>query len=371
MGRNLVAQPGNGRMAHRWTMALIGAAWLALAPSADAAKRLPYPKVSPDTFVLPQWAAPRLAYPGVQRDETLATPAVYDDPYEELPSEAEQRAYTLRVNGQDYDPAPAIWKIADADTTIYLLGTVHSLPPGFVWRNAAVDRIVAESHTLILESVDDGDIPDDLLAGVGDNAARLPLLTARVSPDHRDKLTAVLADMPREAAMLMDGMPTWMAAMGIESMREMIAGEVPGQGVDDWLEQSFRKRGRKIEAIEDSATVLASVNSIPESAQRRMLDAALDRAQPNRADLRAPVHAWARGDIGPNSALTKDIAKSFDSALTGPLVTTRNKAWAARLKQRLKTPGTTLFAAGAGHFVGQGSVIELLGKSGVRVTRVQ
>ena len=32
---------------------------------------------------------------------------------------------------QDYEPAPAMWRLADADTTIYLLGTIHLLPEGF------------------------------------------------------------------------------------------------------------------------------------------------------------------------------------------------------------------------------------------------
>jgi len=38
------------------------------------------------------------------------------------------------------------------------------------------------------------------------------------------------------------------------------------------------------------------------------------------------------------------------------------------LKQR---PGTVLFAAGAGHFIGQGSVIDLLRQRGIRVTRIR
>jgi uncharacterized protein YbaP (TraB family) len=54
-----------------------------------------------------------------------------------------------------------------------------------------------------------------------------------------------------------------------------------------------------------------------------------------------------------------------------PLLTDRNRAWAAALAARLKMRGTILFAAGAGHFIGAGSVIEQLEARGVRVSRVQ
>ena len=30
-------------------------------------------------------------------------------------------------------PGPALWRVGDADTTIYLFGTVHALPKGKPW----------------------------------------------------------------------------------------------------------------------------------------------------------------------------------------------------------------------------------------------
>src|SRR6185369_1001930 len=34
---------------------------------------------------------------------------------------------------------PALWKLADADTTIYLFGTIHALPDGVEWRGRRID----------------------------------------------------------------------------------------------------------------------------------------------------------------------------------------------------------------------------------------
>jgi uncharacterized protein YbaP (TraB family) len=104
-----------------------------------------------------------------------------------------------------------------------------------------------------------------------------------------------------------------------------------------------------------------------------MLDAALDAPLPTLGKLRAPAHAWARGQIGPGSALSVGIkGSSGTSALDGPLMIDRNRAWATTLAERLKQrPGTLLFAAGAGHFIGVGSVIDLLRQRGIRVTRIR
>src|SRR5215208_1276990 len=53
--------------------------------------------------------------------------------------------------------SPAMWKVADADTTIYLFGTIHLLPKDTQWRSPAFDQAAAGSDTLVVETViDDG-----------------------------------------------------------------------------------------------------------------------------------------------------------------------------------------------------------------------
>ena len=57
---------------------------------------------------------------------------------------------------RDQPPAvarPALWKLADADTTIYLFGTIHVLPAGYVWENGPVRDAIAGADELVLETV--------------------------------------------------------------------------------------------------------------------------------------------------------------------------------------------------------------------------
>lgn len=47
-------------------------------------------------------------------------------------------------------PRPALWKLADADTTIYLFGTIHILPKDLPWRTPVLEHAIAASDELVL-----------------------------------------------------------------------------------------------------------------------------------------------------------------------------------------------------------------------------
>ena len=40
---------------------------------------------------------------------------------------------------------PAMWKLSDPDTTIYLFGTLHVQPSDLKWRTARVDKTVVHA----------------------------------------------------------------------------------------------------------------------------------------------------------------------------------------------------------------------------------
>ena len=44
---------------------------------------------------------------------------------------------------------PALWKVSDADTTIYLFGTIHLLPNGIEWYNGAVATAFEAADELV------------------------------------------------------------------------------------------------------------------------------------------------------------------------------------------------------------------------------
>src|SRR5204862_3292451 len=90
---------------------------------------------------------------------------------------------------------PAMWKVADADTTVYLFGTIHLLPDGTQWRSPAFDKAAASADTLVLETIIDDSNPEATIGELYKLAVspNLPPIAQRVPPQKRDALTKAIA----------------------------------------------------------------------------------------------------------------------------------------------------------------------------------
>src|SRR4051812_30091894 len=108
---------------------------------------------------------------------------------------------------------PAMWSVADADTTVYLFGTIHLLPAKYRWRTPALDQAMAGSNQLMVETIVDEKNPLKLMSALAGLAFTkgLPPIAERVPPAKRAALEAAIkkSGIPRQA---FDGMETWAAA---------------------------------------------------------------------------------------------------------------------------------------------------------------
>lgn len=276
--------------------------------------------------------------------------------------------------GQDYDPQPAIWKIADSDSTVYLLGTIHLLPLGFEWRTPQLDRIVAEAGNLVTET----GVPTDPMAfttavetmgPVASDGRRLSIAD-RLSGERRVKWLGMAAMIPDEALAKLNLVPTWLAAIAVDGLPQARKSPAMTTGVDATLTREFRKAGKPVAAIEEFKPILASLAEIDEPQQLAMLNDAIDNVgKPVTLEQRmAMYHDWASGR--PSDVKQRAEGSVLIAAVLERLLDRRNAAWIGQIKQRLDVPGTTLVAAGAGHFHGTNSVIDLLTRQGIKVERV-
>ncbi len=282
---------------------------------------------------------------------------------------------------QDYEPSPAIWRLADEDTTIYLFGTIHILPEGFKWRSAELDAIVAEVDELIVETTDK-DAEKDIAALSGKlekiYAGKMSIsnqLPARL----RDKW-ALFTSQNAEGA-LMDQAPL---LLGILSMFMAGAEEDVSRrehGVETVLEAEFAASGRPIGSIEAFPDILLSLYRNSDKQAIRDLGQELDRwngkgplfpdlyLHSEDADFWAMEHAWAKGDVGEDIDLGLGDGK-LGQRFRRILLEDRNRAWAGWLEKRLEQPGKVLVAVGAGHFDGHDAVQVMLEERGLRAERI-
>ncbi len=267
-------------------------------------------------------------------------------------------------------PRPALWKLADKDTTIYLFGTIHVLPKDLAWRTGELERAIAASDTLVLET----ELGSDPLAAAQTMmklavSPGLPPIAERVPEDQREKLRKVIAaaGVPEKA---LDRMETWAAALTLLAVNARQMGLSADAGVERGLNATYKRANKPIRGLETAEQQFGYFDALSEEAQRALLVGMLDDPAAADAEFQAMVKAWKSGD-------TRAIARTFDSEtalspeLREVLMKRRNAAWADWLAKRLDQPGTVLVAVGAGHLAGKDSVQQMLRSRGLRTMRVQ
>ena len=159
---------------------------------------------------------------------------------------------------------PAMWQVADRDTTVYLFGTIHLLPKDYAWRTAAFDKAVAGSQGLIIETIVDSANPQGIageLARLGFRDGLAPIAT-RVPPEKRALLEAAIAKtgIPRPA---FDRMETWAAAFMLLGTQFKDLGLIGDEGVENVLRASFTQAGKPVGQLETNTEQLSMFDTLP------------------------------------------------------------------------------------------------------------
>ena len=263
---------------------------------------------------------------------------------------------------------PAVWKVSDADTTIYLFGTIHALPQGIDWFGSKVSSSFDASQELVTEIVQSN--PEQLQAAVRAKAM-LPegkTLRAMLAPEQRAKFDAVLTGygIPLTA---LDRFKPWYAAVFLSALPVLRDGYATQNGVEELLDARAKAAGRPHLALETAEYQLGLFDSLSPETQLRYLNEVVADLPSARNELTAMVEAWKKGDAETLARLMNE--DEDEPALMERLVTNRNRTWAGWIKARLQRPGTVFVAVGAGHLAGQGCVQDQLRARGITAVRVQ
>jgi uncharacterized protein YbaP (TraB family) len=267
---------------------------------------------------------------------------------------------------------PALWKVSDADTTIYLFGTIHLLPNQYQWRTPKFDEAAESSQQLIVETIVDPEHPQDFAAAfaqLGLSPTPLPPILDRVSPGKRAALEAALAKIHETPAQL-DRVKTWAVGFQLLSLQFAQLGVEGQEGPEIILRKQFAAEHKSVDELETIRQQLGFFDTLSEKAQRDFLEGALESPEAATKEFGVMLSSWSRGDV-PMIATVFNQDLSGSPELARALVAQRNASWSKWIEQRMAQPGTILVAVGAGHLAGKGSVIAMLQKDGYRVQRLQ
>lgn len=308
-------------------------------------------KLAASTLVL--WSAPALAStdqstPGQTAFEAAAQRSILDGPEPE---------------------GPALWQVADENTTIYMIGTVHVLPPELNWFDAAVAKALSEADTIVTE------IPMDPASGMklaqyAQAQSALPegtTLRSLLTDEQRATYDAALTSLGLQPQAF-DAVEPWMASLSLVFVPLIQQGYDPESGTEKSL--LSRVPDKKREAFETIEFQISMFDTLPQDKQIAMLMETVENIGSTKEALDAMVAEWLDGDADGLAALMNEGLQDAEVAET--MLYSRNANWSDWIAKRLETtPGTVLVAVGAGHLAGERSVQDMLTSKGLTVTRVQ
>lgn len=238
---------------------------------------------------------------------------------------------------------PALYAIGDSDTTIYVFGTFHVLDSDIRWFDGPVEQAFGEAGELVVETIP----PDGVIA----RSPTVPAPVATVTP----------------------------AASFLNTTQMAIkAGQAQGMRLDDGADMVLLRtaaaEGKAVEQLETIQSQLAMFSRIPAE------KAAIAQSASTSAALRAPSglpetlavlqQAWTNGEPGIFAAMLGQMRQSSPEAYR-IMFTERNERWSYWVAARMRTPGTTFVAVGAGHLVGPDSLLVRLAQRGFASRRVR
>ncbi|MES2860075.1 MAG: TraB/GumN family protein [Pseudomonadota bacterium] len=263
---------------------------------------------------------------------------------------------------------PALWSISDADSTIYLFGTVHVLRPETAWGSAKVDAAFDRASSVILE-----------ISNPDDQAAIVPIIQRYgVSPDR--PLSSLLT--PEELAHLdtaaqaiggsaaqFDPLRPWLVALSLSVAPLVKAGYDPQSGVELILKSRAEAAGKPVTGLETIDKQVGILAGLSEETQLAFLRATLEAYDDATTELDALVAAWATGDVEAINRLGVIEMRETSEEVYQALLVQRNTDWATQIQTLLAGSGIAFIAVGSAHLAGDDSVQSVLEDRGVTVVR--
>ncbi len=265
--------------------------------------------------------------------------------------------------------APAMWKVTDDNSAIYLFGSFHVLPEGVDWRTPLFDKRLAAADKIVFET----DVSPLAQAQVG--AAAIvrgvyvdgTLLTDVINDDLEAKLRAQSSAYDVPVGTLL-AMRPWMAANTI-SVAAVVALGYDQPGVEFQVEPEIEPdRLLHLETGDEQLDVLAGAS---DEEQLAMLQATLDELDSMPKLMSKMIHHWQVGTADQIAHLFQMEMGGFEDAFLDRLLYQRNRNWVGPLSQLLADDVDALVIVGAAHLLGPTNLIELLEAEGFTATRIQ
>ncbi len=261
---------------------------------------------------------------------------------------------------------PALWTVEAGAGRMYLLGSIHLLPPETQWQTPEIRAALAASQVFVFEApIHDA---NDAMARFVERHGRLKgeRLRDLIGRDAHDKVSKA-AWKVQYPPRLLERLRPWLAAIHLELHASLRLGSSPHYGVDHVIEQMATKRQMRTAYLETVDEQLSNFLKLSRNEEIAYLNATAAGILTKPDGPRELLEAWAAGDVGRLEFLI-DEGLAEVPQLKALLLTARNRKWMNAVEGMLETGETHFVTVGAAHLVGRDGLIGMLRARGYKVS---
>ena len=276
-------------------------------------------------------------------------------------------ANSAGVNDQ-VEPAPALWKLTDADSEVYLFGTIHILNPNIKWRSKAVISAFNSAPVVYFETPAD---PQAMQALIPKYAINKPgvTLSSQLSAEAQQNLNTVLAKFGMGgAAKNLENLRPWFAGVMLAGVQIQANGGDANAGVERILSADAKAMGKTIRYFERDEQQLQFFGNMSPAAESRFFEVGIEQMLEDPDMLSKLVTLWRSGDV---EGVDRNMLTAFEGQqeVYETILVRRNEDWAKQIDTLMDGSGTAFIAVGAAHLAGAQSVQAMLKKYGHQAVR--
>lgn len=271
-------------------------------------------------------------------------------------------------------PKPMLWKVSDADNSLYMLGSFHLLKDSDYPLAKSTDAAFEDAEQLVFEiSPEEMNNP-----ALGQKMAQAAMRTdgktlqQSMSEATWKQLEAFAAERKLPIANF-QGFEPWFVTL-IMSVTEMQKiGLNPELGLDKHFMNRAAKAGKPAKGLETGESQIAVLDGMSAKLQEQSLQDLLDDAGNMKTEIDKMHDIWRKGDDkGLFDLMTREMVEKYPE-LYQSINVDRNKAWLPKLDALLKDndKDDVLVVVGALHLLGKDGVVEMLKDKGYQVERMK
>ena len=280
---------------------------------------------------------------------------------------ASEGAMDMVEEARARNDGPAIWVVEDADSTLYLYGSLHIVPVGLDWQRPDLWEAFERAGTVWLEVPDSDDArtrSDRLTRSRGYQP-----LGGSLSADFDDyerkllEVAALESDIPLE---VLDTLQPWLANQLLVLAAAEEAGLTASLSPESAIGSRARRTSKFVDYLDTVDSQIAMAADAPADEQRAALRQTLEGYNRIGQDLDDIAREWVEGDV---ETLEARLAGTIAGAPRERIMEARNARWAETFADWMDGSGTGLAVVGVGHLVGEDSLPEMLAERGLNVRR--